>query len=175
MQIRITFYIQGQTCSGNIDLHDEERLLDFLNSRSDTSPEDNDGFLRISEMTMTLIDKSKDRIPEASIKKSAIKLLAIQEEDLARGLGAKPGPKSYPFVEKSPIPVKLHLQDCSIIGNMHCIASQDAYDLLEEPLSFIPITQARILTPDLSSWWKAPFVAVNRNQITIFSKEGLQS
>ena len=170
MRLRITFYVGRQACSGYIELHEEERLSDFLNSRFAKRQDSNDGFIKISDAAMTLQDNSKERLPEAIINRSAIQLMAIQEGDMARGLGAKPGPKSYPFVEKSPVLVRLHMQEFSVIGYMHCVAGQKTENLLEEKTMFIPLTQVKMLTPDMATWWKTPFAAVNREKITILSE-----
>ena len=168
VKLMITFYVSKKSCSGYIKLHDEERLSDYLNSRF--RPEDTDGFLQISDASMTLQDNTKERLPEATINRSAIQLVAIQDSDVARGLGGRTGLRSYPYVEKNPVLVRLHLQEFSIIGNMHCAAGQTAYNLLEENMAFIPLTQVKMLTPDMSTWWKAPFAAVNREKITILSE-----
>lgn len=170
MQLRITFYVSKQACSGYIELHDEERLSDFLNDRFAKRADVTNGFIKIVDATMILPDNSKERLPEATINKSAIQLVAIQEGDQARGLGGKEGLKSYPFVDKTPMLVRMHLQEFSIIGNMHFVVGQTPLDLLEEKQKFIPLTQAKMLTPDMTSWWKTPFVAVNREKITILSE-----
>ena len=169
MNLRVTFYVSKQACSGYINLHDEERLSDFLNDRFAKRSDGSNGFIKITDAAMTLPDNSKERLPEATINKSAIQLVAIQEEDQARGLGGKEGMKSYPFIDKTPMLVRMHLQEFSIIGNMHFVVGQTPLDLLEEKQMFIPLTQAKMLTPDMTSWWKTPFVAVNREKITILS------
>ena len=169
MDIRITFYILKQACTGHIDLQDEERLSDFLNSQLTAGTEGDGEFLRVIDLTITLPDNTKERLSEVAIKKSAIQFIAIQDADLARGLGASTGLKSYPFVEKSPAPVKIQMPECSIMGNIHCRQSQTAYDLLAEPQIFIPLTEAKIFTHDMTSWWKAPFAAINRDQIDMLS------
>ena len=171
MRIRITCYVQTQACSGFVNLLDNERLSDLLNKRFTNSLDDNNGFLQISDATMTLSDGSKDRLPDACINKAAIQFASIQEGDLARGLGVGVGPKSYPFIEKSPVRVRLRLPGCELVGNVHCTKGQTAYSLLKEKLKFLPLTQVKILTPDMANRWSASFAAVNRAQILVFREE----
>ena len=52
-----------------------------------------------------------------------------------------------------------------LTGSLHCAGGQGLQQLLEENLTFLPLTEARIRATDGELSWNAAFVAVNRGQI----------
>jgi len=160
----VTLYMQTQVLIGSVyELH-EQRLLDLLNDVFVWRPGNSGKFLELSGVTTSHADGKKERLPTAYINKVTIQL-ATPDGDSARGIGAKAGHKPYPFVEKSPLPVRLRLPAYVLIGSMHGTSGQRAWHVMEEKRMFLPLTNVRIRARTNGIWWTALFVAANREQI----------
>jgi len=162
-QLAVTLYMQTQTLIGFI-YHKEERLSDLLNGVS-SMQETRGRFVELRNVTIQHSDGREERVATTYINKAPIQLAATIDGDLARGIGGKVGAKPYPFVGKLPVPVRVQMPTYILLGNMHCISRQMAWRVLEEKPMFLPLTNVSIRRPDNSHWWKAPFAAVNREQI----------
>ena len=162
--LAVRLYMQTQDLIGSICQPREQRLLDILNGVFVERPENSDMFLKLSGVTIFYLDGTKERQPTAYINKATIQLAAL-DDDLARGIGGKVGPKSYPFVQKSSVPVNLRLQTYALIGSLHCASGLRVSHVLEEKLMFLPLTNAKIRVLGNGIWRPSPFVAVNREQI----------
>jgi hypothetical protein len=86
-------------------------------------------------------------------------------------MGAQEGAKSYPFIEKSPLPVRIETQDYVITGFMYHLTYQDIWHVLEDTPAFLPITHAQILTTANGAQETVPFVAINKEHILALQEE----
>jgi hypothetical protein len=167
----VKLYSQTQVLSGFIYLPSEERFLDLLNGVSVRRPGNRGRFLELSEVTIQRTDGKEEKLPHLYINKVTVHLAATSDADSGRGIGAKVGVKPYPFAPKSPVPVRLHTPTYAVNGSMHRTRYQRVRHVLEERLTFLPLTnvEIRALTNGIQA--KAPFVAVNREQILSLQEE----
>ena len=172
-EITVTLYVETQTLTGFLHLYHGQRLSDLLNSVSLTPDESRDQFLELSDVTISQAYGAKQIMSTTHINKATIQLVVVPDGDSARGIGAKVGPKTYPFVQKTPVQVRLHMPGYELTGDIHCASGQKAWNLLDERMMFLPVTNARIRALDKDMWRTAPFAAVNRGQIFWFQHEEL--
>jgi hypothetical protein len=164
----IKLYMQTQTVIGSISYAPtpEARLIDALNGVTDRGPEKKGRFLELSDVTIQHTDGSKEKLKTSYINKSTIQLaVTLGGADSGRGIGAHDGPKLYPFVEKTPLPVRIETNDYVIIGNMYHIRYQKVWIVLEDTVPFLPVTHAQIVTLSNNTTEMVPFVAVNKEHI----------
>lgn len=170
-RLTVILYMQTQVLIGSICQRHEQRLLDLFNGAL-LSPSENSGmFLKLSDVTISHADGKKGKLPSAYINKATIQIVATPETNSARGIGAKVGLKPYPFVLKSPAQVSLRMPSYVLIGSMHCASEQGVWKVLEEKLMFLPVTDVKIRSITNRIWWRALFVAVNREQILSLQEE----
>lgn len=106
----------------------------------------------------------------ACLNKSNILMVRESQDGQTRGLGGKLGPKSYPYVSKSPIAVKLYLPFYILTGNMHRAKGERVSDILDLVPRFLALTNVQICPsvgvcePGIS------FVAVNKQQIIVLEE-----
>jgi hypothetical protein len=170
----IKIYMQNKTLVGNISYAPsaEGRLLDALNGITDRGPVKKGKFLELTDVTIQNADGTKEKLKTSYINKSTIQLaVTIGGVDSGRGLGAHDGPKAYPFIEKSPLPVRIETHDYIITGNMYHVRYQKVWIVLEDTSSFLPLTHAQILTVSNGMVEAAPFVAVNKDHILSLQEE----
>jgi hypothetical protein len=174
----IKLYMQTQVLIGNISYapSPEARLLDALNGITDRGPVKRGRFLELTDVTIQHADGSKERLKTSYINKSAVQL-AVSEGgvDSGRGLGSHDGPKSYPFVEKTSLPVRIETRDYIVTGNMYHIRYQKVWVVLEDTPTFLPITHAQILNISNGDIETIPFVAVNKEHILSLQEETWKS
>ena len=171
--LSVTLYMQTQIVTGFIHNPYQQRLLDLLNGISVRQAEQRGRFLELSEMTIHHADGKEERLATAYINKATIQLATTSDVDLSKGIGGKEGPKSYPFQEKVPMPVRLSTPAYEVIGNMYRISHQIIWYVLEDKPIFLPVTDAeiRVLTNDACT--KVAFVAVNKEQILYLYQDPL--
>ena len=143
----------------------ESRLLDILSGTIPSRPEERGEFLELTDVVVQRGDGTVKKTPFAYIRRSSIHLAATLVPDLGRGLGARIGPKSYPFMEKSPLSVELETSDYEVTGNIYLTTYQRSWQALEDAPIFLPLTDAEICSLTSGARWKVPFVAVNKEQI----------
>ena len=170
----IKLYLQKQVLIGNIYYAPtpEARLLDALNGLSDLGPVKRGQFLELTDVTVEHSDGRKEKLRVSYINKATVELaVTLGDADSGRGLGAEDGPKAYPFVQKSPVPVRIETTNYLINGNMYRVAYQKIWHILEDTLIFLPITHARIsrLAQDESE--NISFIAVNKEHILSLQEE----
>lgn len=170
--LAVKLYLETQVLSGFIYDPCEERLLDILGGLSVRRIESRGRFLELSDVTIRHADGKEERLPNAYVNKATIQLAATLEADSGRGFGAKVGPKPYPFVEKSPLPVRLRTPAYAVTGSLHRASHQRVWHVLEEKPTFLPLTNAEICALASGIRWKVPFVAVNKEQILSLREEG---
>lgn len=164
----IKLYMQTQILIGYIYYAPtpEARLLDALNGLSDMGPVKRGRFLELSNVTIQHDDNRLEKLPVAYINKATVQLAGtLGDADAGRGIGAHEGPKSYPFVEKTPISVRIETQAYIVNGNMYHVNYQKVWHVLEDTPLFLPLTHVEILTIANGLREKVPFVAVNKDHI----------
>ena len=170
-QLAIKLYLQTQVLSGFIYNPSNDRLLDILSGISVKRPESRAKFLELTNVTVQHADGTEEILPTVCVNKAAIELATTSDVDSARGLGTKVGPKPYPFVEKLVVPVRLQMSGYAITGSLHRAHYQRVWHVLDEKSTFLPITNADIAALANGDRWKAPFVAVNQEQILFLREE----
>lgn len=164
----IKLYMQTQILIGNIYYAPtpEARLLDALNGLSDTGPVKRGRFLELVNVTIQHEDGREEKLHTAYINKATVHLAAtLGDADAGRGIGAQDGPKSYPFVEKSPTPVWLETHSYLITGNMYRMTYQKTWQVLEDTQIFLPLTHVQVCILASGVRERFPFVAVNKAHI----------
>ena len=151
--VAVTVHTQEQVLTGVVSLSPRKRLSDFLNSDFTKQSDSSGMFLKLTDVTIDRGDGIKGRARTIYINKEAIQMLRTLENDSARGIGAKDGPKQYPFVHKSPVRATMYLLGYEIPR------------LLTQELAFLPCTDTKIRSVSEDYSWDAGFVAVNRRQI----------
>ena len=129
----IKLYMQTQVVIGSISYAPtpEARLIDALNGVTDRGPVKKGRFLELTDVTIQHTDSSKEQLKISYINKSTIQLaVTLGDADSGRGIGAHDGPKLYPFVEKTPLPVHVKTSNYVIIGNMYHIRYQKVWIVL---------------------------------------------
>jgi len=154
----------------------EARLLDALNGVSDRDPIKKGRFLELSDVTIQHDDGRKEKLTISYINKSTVELaITLGDAEISRGIGAQEGPKSYPYVEKSALPVRIETADYVVNGNMYHMSYQKVWSVLEDAPEFLPITHARICTVANNTLESVPFVAVNKDHILSLQEENGRS
>ena len=170
----IKLYMQTEVLIGNISYAPtpEARLLDALNGVTDRGPIKRGRFLELTDVTIQHADGSKEKLKTSYINKSTVQLaVTLGDADSGRGFGAHDGPKSYPFVEKTPLPVRIETHDYIVNGNMYHIRYQKVWVVLEDAPTFLPITHAQIFNISNGAIETIPFVAVNKEHILSLQEE----
>lgn len=174
----VKLYMQTQVTMGYIYYAPtpEARLLDVLNGLSDMGPVKRGRFLELSDVTIQQADGRQEKLPVAYINKAIVQLVGTLESgDVGRGIGAQAGPKLYPFVEKSPVPVRIETQSYVVTGTMYRVTFQKVWQVLEDTPTFLPLTRAQIYTVANGAWESFPFVAVNKEHILSLQEEAIGS
>ena len=168
--LTVTVYMQTQVLTGFIYQPHQHRLLDLLNGVFIGRLDSGGRFVELSDAAISHADGRKERLPTAYINKATIQLV-VPDGDLARGIGAKVGPKPRPFVQKSPVLVRLQMPAYTLIGSVHCASGQKVRHVLQEKLVFLPVTNVKIRVLTNGIWRPALFAAVNREQILSVEEE----
>jgi hypothetical protein len=104
--IIMTAYTDSGIFNGILSLPEGGRLSDFINISSQ--------FIHLKGGTA---NNAADNSDEICINKDAIRLLITATNDSARGSGAKG--KTYPYVDKKQMPIKIYMPSCEISGNLY--------------------------------------------------------
>jgi hypothetical protein len=127
----IKLYSQIQVFIGNIHYNTsilETRLSDALNGVSDTGPVRRGKFLELTDVTIRNGDGREEKLKFSYISKSTVQLaVTLGGSDSGKSTGENKGSRSYPFVEKSPIPVRIETHDYIVNGNMYCMNYQSIW------------------------------------------------
>jgi hypothetical protein len=170
----IKLYMPTQVLIGSIFYAPtpEARLLDALNGVADRGPMKKGRFLELTDVTIQHADGRKEKLKTSYINKSTVELaITLGDADISQGIGAQQGPKSYPYVEKSQLPVRIETADYVVNGNMYHLSYQKVWSVLEEAPEFLPITHAQICTNANNTLESVPFVAVNKDHILSLQEE----
>jgi len=170
----IKLYMPTQVLIGSIFYTPtpEARLLDALNGLADRGSMKKGRFLELTDVTIQHADGRKEELKTSYINKSTVELaITIGDADTSKGIGAQQGPKSYPYVEKSQLPVRIETTDYVVNGNMYHLSYQKVWSVLEDAPEFLPITHAQICTNANNTVESVPFVAVNKDHILSLQEE----
>ena len=143
----------------------EGRLLDELNGRSQAGPDNKDKFLIGTDATIWHTDETSETAAVVHINKENIEMAGTVTPDAGRGIGAKDGPKPYPFTEKIPVKVTIELPGYRLNGNMYRLNHQQVDHVLKEKTLFVPLTDVEVISLDYDKQWFLSFVAVNKDKI----------
>ena len=162
----IVLYMMTEVLMGSIFISTlEGRLLDELNGRVVSAPDNRDKFLVLTNVTIRHADGTQEKPLIVHINKSTIQMAGTDSLDSSRGIGGKPTPKPYPFTEKIPVPVQVEMPSYQINGNMYRLNQQKIENVLKERLTFLPLTDAEVIYLANGQRWHVPFLAVNKDQL----------
>lgn len=163
--LKVTLRMQNHIINGFTNLYADERLLDVLNGVSTRRPKSRERALELTDAVIIRPNGQEENKPTLYVNKLSICLAATWEKDGGRGVLSKMGRREYPFAEKLAVPVYVELPLFSLSGNMHLARSQMVGHLLDERLSFLPMTNVKVQPLMNGLWSNVAFVAVNREQI----------
>jgi hypothetical protein len=162
----VRVYMHNKVMVGTINLLAPEiRLIEVLGGLTSYKPENQDGFLELTDVTILRENCAIKMIPIHHIRRSSMQIVATLAADSGRGLGAKTGPKSYPFIDKSPFLVELETSDYEISGTIYLTTVLQSWQALDNDPPFLPVTNAEIYSLVDRTFWKVPFAAVNKTHI----------
>lgn len=161
-QLSLTLHGETETITGSIQIPRDLRLLDFLNDGSAGDCRNGSTFLELSTVTVIGAGGIREKYPTLYIAKSTIHMVETPDGNSARGIGAHAGHKHHPFVQKTPIRVRLQLPHLIIAGNIHCAAGETVSDIINSGLVFLPLTEAKMNRNGTGHWRLAAFLTVNR-------------
>jgi len=164
-QFTITFYTKHGLLNGTISVPRGERLLDLLNDGLEDNQINESLYLSLSNVILSSERGIKDRYDAIYIAKSNLIMVSTPERDVARGICAQLGLKDPPYVEKSPVSIRLEIQDYTITGNLHCSNGETILGVLNKPLRFLPMTDAKIRANQTEHWVPVDFLAVNNTEV----------
>ena len=160
----IELYNDDEVMSGQISCPSPLRLLDLLNGTGVETQNGRNEFFTFEGFLDASNASGRKEMRTLYIRKAAIHLVAVDEVDLGRGVGAGMSQKGYPLVHKSSVRVTLRLRNYKLIGNVHCVLRQTVQDLLNSNTAFLPLTDVTLIREEHVLGTR-PFVAVNKAQI----------
>jgi hypothetical protein len=164
----IKLYMHTPVLIGNIHYTStpEARLSDVLNGVSDTGPVRRGKFLELTDVTIRNGDGGEEKLKFSYISKSTVQLaVTLGGSESGRSTDENKGSRPYPFVEKSPISVRIETQDYIVKGNMYCMNYQSIWQVLEDAPTFLPLTQVQVYTLANGTPEVFSFAAVNKEHI----------
>jgi hypothetical protein len=162
----IMLFMQTEILNGSIFISTPEgRLLDKLNGRITQGSNNQDRFLKLTDVIVQHVSGKQERSALVHVNKKIIQMAATSSANTGRGVGSKPDPKPYPFVDKVPVLVRIITLGYEITGNMYRISNQKVEHVLLESSMFMPLTDADVTALDGGKRWDVPFLAVNKEQI----------
>lgn len=167
----VAVHMQTQVLTGSVSLPSGKRLSDLLNSNPKEQSNTSSMFLELTDVEISNANGSKERAKTIYINKNSIHMLRTLQYDSARGIGARDGPKKYPFIDKVPVGVTIRLPGYDLNGYLHCTNIQQVAQVLAQKLAFVPCTNSKIHDVNRDEWLNADFIAINKSQISSFRQE----
>jgi hypothetical protein len=163
----VRLYMRNKLMDGSLKaISPEIRLLEAISGTTTLHTiEEEQDFLILTDVSLQPGCCGVEKTSLVYVKRSMIHIAATFSADSGRGLGAIPGLKRYPFINKSPFPVVLDTSDYEVKGNIYLTRSQQSYQILENEPLFLPVTDVEIFSLTNGSHWQVPFAAVNKDQI----------
>jgi hypothetical protein len=169
--IFVNLYTEEQVLRGSIFLPSYLRISDFLNEKVVGSSKFAGPFLELTKNNIMAANDIKETMGIERVNKTALRMLATPNTNSARGIGGKHGPKNYPFVQKFPVRVKMHVSNYELTGKVHRTSNQGIRQLLEDTRMFLPITDAKISVDNSETLQTAFFVAVNKEYVSFMEPQ----
>jgi hypothetical protein len=169
--LSLTFYIDKHVVSGTLYQPSNLRLTDSLNQGADKQGNGVHAFIEVRDVRIIREGVGDENQPSAFLNRNSVVLAAAEDGDSARGIGAGASPKRYPFVRKRPEQVVVETKDYTISGCIHCSAGQLVRDVLDQPTTFLPLTDVHIESRGQHIRHTAPFAALNRAQVVSLAQE----
>ena len=167
-------YTQSQVLRGLIYHPYLDRLLDRLNTTSISGLQmQGTRFLVLRDVTIKNVGEQEEKVKSLYIMRDNIFFVTTDDADAGRGLGAKPQPIPYPFVNKRLVPVTIYMTGYIITGHLHYTISEEFAHLIDQPSNFLPVTDADIVIPASGGYSKVRFAAVNREHISSLQETGI--
>jgi hypothetical protein len=173
----VKVYMQSHVLVGSIHYaaNREARLLDALNGQLDIGPRKGGRFLELTDVCIQRGDGRGEERGFSYISKATVQLaVTLGGADSGRGIGAQNGPKQYPFVEKSPLSVLIETHDYMIRGKMYHMNRQIVRHVLEDAVTFLPLTHVQVCTLASGAREVFPFAAVNKDHILSLQEDGVK-
>lgn len=164
-RLKVQAYTPTHIFTGYVRILPEQRLIDILNGALRGTLRTNKEFLPVSEVEMCSLDGTRVTLQSVYINKANILFARETEDSQTWQLGGKVGHKLYPFVSKSPVPVRLYIPSYTLTGEMHCAKGQSVWNALNSGMRFLPLTNVEIFPSAGSSESGVSFVGVNKGRI----------
>ncbi len=164
--VNATVYMHDKVLIGTISLPHGKRLSDFLNGLNIAPNVDASRFITLTNVTVCHKNGIKENVEVAHVNKSNIEIVATVDGDLARGMGAEMSSKRYPFVPRTKVRASITMPDFDVAGYLHCARGQNLYDIIEDKIEFLPVTDAQIRGTQIDVSRSTVFCAVNKEQIS---------
>lgn len=161
----VQVFMPSQVLKGMVHHPFHERLLDRLNSTWLGRLQRQSHFIILADAKARYAGRKEEELPVVYINKAHISLIATPDADSGRGVGAKVGPKPYPFLQKRSAPVRLHVPGYVLSGYIHYASGEQLLDVIDHPEAFFPITDVEIINLADDSSFKVGFVAINRENV----------
>jgi len=158
--LEIEVYTQSPVQTGRVSCPATTRVLDLLNNHLFLDAGGEDSFLEMIETG----GAGGQEGTHIYIRKSAIQIIAVTEDNTGRSVGAASNRNSYPFVCKVSSRVTIEMRNYAVVGNMHCSGDQCVIALLNERKAFMPLTEV-VITNSSGLRQERPFVAINKYQV----------
>ena len=161
--LSLEFFTEVEVLQAQLYCHPGARILDVLNQNSDENSRSRHAFMGLLEQGTEA--KSAPELSEhVFIRKEMVQFVAAAGNDTGRGLGADPGSRRYPLVDKTPVKLSVRLRSYTLTGYSFLVKDQTLKFTLDESAIFLPLTDVSISSGSQAIGQK-PFVAVNKRQI----------
>ena len=170
--LRLKIYLPAQVLTGHAYYPYHQRLLDLLNGVWPEALESRAEFLPLSEITIQYASGKEDTVATAFVNKGNILLVRLLESNHIGERGKESRHKPYPFVEKTPVAVKLYLLSYTLTAQMHCARGERVWDVLNRGPRFLPLTDVELVPASGSRESGIAFMAVNKGHIISVEETG---
>lgn len=171
IKTEVTLYTEKGVLNGFVHHLEGERLSDLLNQMSNDRNKQDSLSLEFGSRNTRTKEGKDEAPPTTTVKKTSIHLLTLSDYNAGRGAGAKGGPRNYPFIAKTRIPVELKTAEYNLLGYLYCYPGQTPEDLLKETSDFLSLTDVSIYLPKERFSYSIPYAAVNKGRILGIAQE----
>ncbi|MFC1942243.1 hypothetical protein ACFLWU_03385 [Chloroflexota bacterium] len=148
----------------------EQRFLDMLNKDFVIDKQRSKDFLIVTQSLLMGLDGEKEQIASPCfVNKHSIIFIGTFDETTSTTSENINTIKAYPWREKNIVPVKMVLAGkYRIVGQIHGDPKALPVHYIESQNEFLPMTNAKVISPLVPSEISFNFAAVNRNHISLF-------
>jgi hypothetical protein len=162
--LNVEFYTQSDVLNGQISCPFGFRLLDLFNNANLTDENSTGEFIELVDVANYITGIPYLEEPKEYIRKTSIHLIAVTDAEIGRGVGARNGLKTYPYICKLPRMVNIEMQYYSLMGTAYLRQGQTMRELLNERMQFFPLTDVTIAR-DGHLYGTRPFSILNKDQV----------